>query len=170
MDDRVFQIPVQRSISIPVKIKRLRPEAIIPKKEFPDSGGYDLYLSQDAYVPARSGSTIPLGFAVELPIGVGMFPFSRSGICIKGVEGWSSREAWEHGISSWRYDCKIRLGLVDADYRGECALLIDNDDEEFFIPAGMSIGQCVFLPLLYAEFEETDCLSPSLRGQQGFNS
>lgn len=147
---------------IPVKIQLLDKEAILPTKEFPDSAGYDLCIPHDV--------NVPLGFAVELPVGVGMFPFSRSGICIKGVEGWLSRDLWKEGLPSRRFDCKIRLGLVDADYRGMTGLLIDNDDDSFFIPAGASVGQCVFLPVFDADFEITDKLSPSLRGQQGFNS
>ena len=157
-------------LSIPVKIQRLRVGAQFPTKEFPDSAGYDLRIPCDVVVPGHCGSTIPLGFAVELPVGIGMFPFSRSGICIKGVEGWTSKKSYEKGIPSWRHDCKICLGLVDADYRGECALLIDNDDEEFFLPAGSNVGQCVFLPVYDADFEQVDELSPSLRGKQGFNS
>lgn len=156
--------------SIPVKIQLLRGGALLPTKEFPNSAGYDLRIPCDVVVPGHRGSTIPLGFAVELPVGIGMFPFSRSGICIKGVDAWTSKGAYEKGLTSWRFDCKIRLGLVDADYRGECALLIDNDDEEFYLPAGSNVGQCVFLNVFDADFEQVDELSPSLRGKQGFNS
>lgn len=156
--------------SIPVKIKLLDEGAYIPTKEFPDSAGYDLRIPCEVTVPAHSGSTIPLGFAVELPVGIGMFPFSRSGICVNGVKAWSSRVAFLELYTPRRYDCKIRLGLVDADYRGECALLIDNDDEEFYLPAGSNVGQCVFLNVFDADFEQVDELSPSLRGKQGFNS
>ena len=156
--------------SIPVKIKLLDEGAYIPTKEFADSAGYDLRIPREFTVPAHSGSTIPLGFAVELPVGIGMFPFSRSGICIKGVKAWESKEAFEQGFPAKRFDCKIRLGLIDADYRGECALLIDNDDYSFYLPAGSNVGQCVFLNVFDADFEQVDELSPSLRGKQGFNS
>ena len=157
-------------LKISVKLQLFDEQAFLPIKEFPDSAGYDLRIPGDAVVPAHSGSTIPLGFGVELPVGVGMFPFSRSGVCIKGVQAWPSRIAFEEGCPSRRYDCKICLGLIDADYRGECAIILDNDDSEFYLPYGACVCQCVFLPVLDADFSLCDQLSPSLRGKQGFNS
>lgn len=99
-----------------------------------------------------------------------MFSLSRSGIAFKGILGYASREAMLAGDKPRRFECNVKIGLADADFRGECSAIIHNHDRSFFLPEGADLCQVVFLPVLDADFDLVDELSPSARGEQGFNS
>jgi dUTP pyrophosphatase len=64
-----------------------------------------------------------------------------------------------------------KVGVVDADYRGEIKVALHNHSA---IPAtvesGDRIAQLVIAPVLHAEFLETEELSSTERGEGGFGS
>lgn len=144
-----------------IKIKKLRDDAFLPMKETELSGGFDLVAPETVLVP-KGRSVIKLGFAVELPAEYGMFIFARSGVALKGVPGDSALRG------ETRYDCDVQLGLIDADYRGEVGILVNNHDEDFMLVRGTSIAQAVFLPVPAPVFVLQDDLSETKRGEQGF--
>jgi dUTP pyrophosphatase len=64
-----------------------------------------------------------------------------------------------------------KVGVVDADYRGEIMVALHNhSDQEQTVAAGERIAQLVVAPFLKAEFEETQELSQTVRGAGGFGS
>lgn len=152
-----------------VNIKLVREGAKVPTKEFPNSAGYDICNPMDVQVPAGR-SAVKLGFCIEMLPGIGMFSLSRSGIGLKGILGYASREAMLAGDKPRRFECNVKIGLADADFRGECSAIMHNHDRSFFLPEGANLCQVVFLPVLDAEFSLVDELSPSDRGEQGFHS
>lgn len=60
-------------------------------------------------------------------------------------------------------------GTIDSDYRGEIKVIIFNaSDECFFIKKGDRIAQLVLMPVIKANFINSDNLSDTSRGDGGF--
>ena len=67
-------------------------------------------------------------------------------------------------------DADVLLGTIDADYRGECGVIIKSHDT-FTIPKGTRIAQMVISKYERAEYEEVDTLDEGGdRGTGGFGS
>ena len=97
---------------------------------------------------------IPVGIAVEIPVGFGGFIFPRSSLGCK------------YGITL--PNC---VGVIDSDYRGElCVPLINLGSADFVIQNGDRIAQLVILPVENAEYEDASELSDTVRGKGGFGS
>lgn len=52
-----------------LKIKRIGPNAIIPKRHSHGAVGYDLHSAVDQIVPAKENVILPTNIAVEMPKG-----------------------------------------------------------------------------------------------------
>lgn len=140
-----------------VKIKKLRENAVVPKRATEFSAGADLYACIDEPVTiAPSGlAKIPTGIAIELPRGdFAAFLFARSGLGVK------------HGIT-----LSNSVGVVDSDYRGEiCVCLCNVSDKPYTIQPNERIAQMVVMPVVLADFIQADELSDTQRGEGGFGS
>ncbi|MBQ2152269.1 MAG: dUTP diphosphatase, partial [Clostridia bacterium] len=69
-----------------IKVKRVRENAVLPKRATEGAAGADLYACIDKPVTRESGDLvmIPTGIAIELPSpAVAGFVFARSGLGIK---------------------------------------------------------------------------------------
>ncbi|UJF36581.1 dUTP diphosphatase [Paenibacillus hexagrammi] len=92
-----------------IKIKKLSADAVIPKYATELSAGFDLVASEDIVIPPSQTAMVPTGLAIELPAGYELQVRPRSGVS---------------------YKTKLRVanapGTVDADYRGEIKVLVDN--------------------------------------------
>lgn len=140
-----------------VKIKKLRENAVLPKRATEGSAGADLYACIDDDITIRPGelAMIPTGIAIELPdSGMGAFLFARSGLGVK------------HGIC-----LSNGVGVVDSDYRGEiCVGLCNVSDRAYTVKPGERVAQMVIMPVVCADFMETNGLSDTARGSGGFGS
>jgi len=138
-----------------VKIKRIG-NGKLPEYKTEGSAGADCYAKLDYPIALASGkvTTIPLGFAVELPEGYEMQIRGRSGLARKNnVEVFNSP------------------GTIDSDYRGEVsAILFNNSNEEFIINPGDRIAQAIIAPVIKANWNEVEELSETERGIGGFGS
>jgi len=139
-----------------IKIKKLSENAVIPTYGSEFSAGADLYALIDGTLTINPHETILVhtGLSMEIPEGFGGFIFARSGLASK------------KGLAPAN-----KVGVVDADYRGEIMVALHNHSD---IPAeianGERIAQMVFLPFLAAEFIESETLSDTVRGAGGFGS
>ncbi len=137
-----------------VKIKRLNPDAKIPKYEHIGDAGADLVSVIDATLEPGRWLAIPTGLAAEVPIGYELQIRPRSGLALK------------HGITVLNTP-----GTVDAGYRGEIQVILYNVSSEAFpIAKGQKIAQMVVAPVIRGQFEEVETLSESGRGEGGFGS
>jgi dUTP pyrophosphatase len=154
-----------------VKIKKLIPEAFIPEKATPYAAGYDIKIPKDYHV-MRGRQVIPLGFAIQLPEFYKAVVDPRSGFSSKGMEGYLEAVLDEEfGMifkEQRRFDCDVKHGLIDCDYRGCCGVILNNRDEEFWLPAGSRIAQMVITKYEDVEFSEADQLDDTERGTGGF--
>lgn len=148
---------------MPLQIKRLHPEAQIPKRATPQSIGLDLYANlisetgraNNCLIPPRASRLIPTGLLVVPPPGFAVFVCSRSGM------------AKDHSLFVTNAP-----GLVDPDYRGElCVLLYNGSHESHWIRHGDRVGQIILLPCIPHQVEEVVMVDmDTARGTSGFGS
>ena len=97
---------------------------------------------------------VPTGLFLEIPSGYEVQVRPRSGLAAK------------KGVTLLNAP-----GTIDADYRGEvCVILVNLSDAEFVIEKGERIAQLVLARHETIEWEETDALAASGRGEGGFGS
>ena len=137
-------------------VKRLRPDAHLPSRQSDKAAGYDLCacLDEPVTLTPHEIRRIPTGIAIELPDGTAGMVYPRSGLASK------------FGITL--INC---VGVVDSDYRGELQVPVVNLSEQpFTIQNGDRIAQLVVTPILSPKLAETDALSNTARGSNGFGS
>ena len=139
-----------------VNIKKLNENAKIPTYGSEYAAGADLYACTDGDTVILPGETklIGTGLAIEVPLGYGAFIYARSGLASK------------RGLAPAN-----KVGVVDADYRGEIMVALHNHSSEAqAVLSGERIAQMVIAPFLKAEFCEVESLSDTQRGSGGFGS
>lgn len=133
-----------------VKIKKLHPDAVIPKYAKPGDAGLDLTaVDVDA-----DGSTLTYktGLAIEIPPWhVGLL-FPRSSVYKTGQT---------------LTNC---VGVIDSGYRGEIMLKYTLSPYQREYDIGDRVGQLIIMPYPRIDFVETDKLIPTERGDGGYGS
>ena len=141
-----------------VQFIKVNKEAMVPQCSTKFSAGRDIAACIPTLerVIIHPGETvkIPSGLAIKIPDGYFGGVFARSGLSTK--QGLRPATA---------------VSVIDSDYVGEIFIPIHNDSNEIrVIEHGQRICQLVILPYLNAEFEETDKLEDTERGEGGFGS
>ncbi|SDZ80815.1 dUTP pyrophosphatase [Lachnospiraceae bacterium NK3A20] len=139
-----------------INVKKLTPTAKLPMRGSDSAAGYDLYadVQETVHIAPHTTAMIPTGLSMEIPEGYFGAIFARSGLAMK--------EQLRPG------NC---VGVVDSDYRGMWQIGLHNDaDTERSITPGERIAQMVVIPYLPVEFNETNELSRTQRGEGGFGS
>lgn len=139
-----------------VNIKKLKESAHIPTYGSEFAAGADLYACIDEDVVIKPGETkmIPTGLSLEIPVGYAGLIYARSGLSVK------------QGLAPAN-----KVGVVDADYRGEVMVALYNQaSEDRVVEKDMRIAQLVIAPYLTCEFNEVEELNDSVRGEGGFGS
>ena len=139
-----------------VKCKKLKENALLPTYGTAYSAGADLYACLEQSVVLKPGQTllIPTGIGMEIPMGYAGLIYARSGLSTK------------KGLAPAN-----KVGVIDADYRGEIQVPLYNQSRENqTVEPGERIAQLVITPFLKAVFEETDVLQETQRGEGGFGS
>lgn len=139
-----------------IPIKRLRAGAILPAYATAHSAGADLYACLESPVDIGPQETkmIPLGFAMAIPAGWAGLIFARSGLASKRDLAPANK-----------------VGVIDADYRGEWFIPIHNHGTEIrTVEPGERIAQLILVPCMTAAFFEVDSLDETERGAGGFGS
>ena len=137
-----------------LKIKKINPEAIIPKYSHEGDAGMDLFSCEDYNLKPGERKLFAIGFQVEVPEGYEMQVRPRSGMALK------------HGITVLNTP-----GTIDAGYRGEVGVILFNSSpEEYPIKKGDRIAQAVINKFESADIVESEDLSETSRGEGGFGS
>lgn len=139
-----------------VAVKKLKENAILPTYGSEFAAGADLYALPDKEIVIAPGETklIHTGLAMEIPQGYGGFIYARSGLASKC------------GLAPAN-----KVGVVDADYRGEVMVALHNHSQVAqTVAAGERVAQLVIAPFLKVDFEEADVLQDTVRGAGGFGS
>ncbi len=138
-----------------LRIKKLDEKAIIPTYGTEYSAGADLYNLDEA-VTIQAGETVLIhtGISLEIPEGFGGFIYARSGLASK------------RGLAPAN-----KVGVIDADYRGEIMVALHNhSDKAATVDAHERVAQLVIAPFLKVEYELSEELSDTVRGTGGFGS
>ena len=139
-----------------IKYKKLTTTATTPTRGSEYAAGYDLYAdnSEMIIIPPHETVKIGTGLAFELPENTFGAIFARSGLATKS------------GLAPAN-----KVGVCDADYRGEYIVALHNDtDQPREIDIHERIAQLVLMPYIPMEFEEVYELSDTVRGVSGFGS
>lgn len=133
-----------------VKIKKLHPDAVVPKYAKSGDAGLDLTATD---IEADSANlTYKTGLAVEIPYGhVGLL-FPRSSVYKTGQT---------------LTNC---VGVIDSGYRGEIMMKFSLSPYGREYNIGDRIGQLIIMPYPEVQFEEVEDLSPTDRGEGGYGS
>lgn len=143
-----------------LKIKKLNKKAQIPKYQTEGSSGFDLHALEDTRILPGQTKLVSTGLSFEVPFGYELQVRPRSGLSLT---------------------TKLRVanspGTVDADYRGEIKIIMENtgvptalDSGVAIIKAGDRIAQGVICPIIQCDIEEVVDLSSTERGSSGIGS
>lgn len=139
-----------------LQVKRLRPDAKLPTYGSADAAGMDLYACLDGSEVIAPGQTrfLSTGLAIAVPKGYAGLVFARSGMaCRRGLAPAN------------------KVGVIDADYRGEVKIALHNHGPEpQLVEPGDRVAQLVIVPVLQPELEWAEELPDTQRGSGGFGS
>ena len=139
-----------------LRIKKLRDNAQMPTYGSEYAAGADMYAAIDEAVTIEPDETkfIPTGLAFEIPEGYAGFIYARSGLaCKKGLAPAN------------------KVGVVDADYRGEVMVALHNHGKVAqTVEAGERIAQMIIAPFVAVNYIFSDELDDTVRGAGGFGS
>ena len=156
---------------VPLKLKKLHPEAKLPAYAHEGDAGMDVFALEDTTIHRGQPTMVKTGLAAEIPPGYEIQVRPRSGLALKGVTVWNSP------------------GTIDSKYRGEIGIILMFNTNEletildvtgtvahhepkrsYEIKKGDKIAQLVLAPVTFADVSETKELSETDRGTGGFGS
>ena len=133
-----------------VRIKKLHPDAVVPK--YAKSGDAGMDLTAVEMESAWDVITYKTGLAVEIPPWhVGLL-FPRSSV---------------YKTSMVLSNC---VGVIDSGYRGEIMLKFRDHSSSNPYEVGDRVGQLIIIPYPRIDFEQVDELTPTDRGSGGYGS
>jgi dUTP pyrophosphatase len=139
-----------------LKVKLLHPAAKAPTVGHPGEDlGYDIYAAAPITIAAKGHGIISTGVAIECRSAEG----EKMGALLRDKSSMAARRLLLSG------------GVIDAGYRGEIRVLIENlGDAPAEIHAGDKIANLIPYPVLTSAVEVVDDLSDSSRKAGGFGS
>ncbi|MDZ4694226.1 MAG: dUTP diphosphatase [Deltaproteobacteria bacterium] len=143
-------------VGIPIRFKRLRSAAVLPRYMTAGSAGMDLVCAAEEELVLLPGgrAAFPTGWAIAIAEGYEMQLRPRSGLALK------------YGIG-----LPNSPGTIDSDYRGELQVILVNlGTEPFTVRPGERIAQMVLAPVTRADVVEVENLDETVRSTGGFGS
>ena len=139
-----------------VLIKKLSPSVELPTYKTNGASGMDLmaFIVEPIKISPNSSYLIPTGLSMAFSEDYEVQIRPRSGLAVK------------NSITVLNTP-----GTIDSDYRGEIKIILFNHGkEDFLINNKDRIAQMILTPVIKMDFEETDNLPDTLRGEGGFGS
>ena len=139
-----------------VLIKKLDPSVELPAYKTEGASGMDLMalIKEPITLKPNSSCLVPTGLAIAFSSDFEIQIRPRSGLAAKNC------------ISVLNTP-----GTIDSDYRGEIKVILFNHGKnDFLINNKDRIAQMILTPVIKMEFEETDDLPETVRGEGGFGS
>ena len=139
-----------------VLIKKLDPTVELPAYKTEGASGMDLMalVKEPINLKPNSSCLVPTGLAVAFSSDFEIQIRPRSGLAAK------------NSISVLNTP-----GTIDSDYRGEIKVILFNHGKnDFLINNKDRIAQMILTPVIKIEFEETNDLPETVRGEGGFGS
>jgi len=139
-----------------VLIKKLNPAVELPVYKTNGASGMDLmaFIEEPIKIAPNSSYLVPTGLSMAFSMDYEVQIRPRSGLAAK------------NSISVLNTP-----GTIDSDYRGEIKIILFNHGKvDFIINNKDRVAQMILTPVVKMEFEETDDLPDTLRGEGGFGS
>ena len=134
-----------------LKVKKLKPDAKLPKYHHPGDVGMDMYAMETVTIAPMGHYRFWHGFAMEFPEGFAAIVKDKGSISKAGL----------HTMG----------GVFDAGYRGEYNVqLINLGGAPYRIGKGDKIAQLVIFPVAICTLKEASELSETSRGKGQFGS
>lgn len=151
--NKFFGLNIQESSqSMKLSIKRLSPDAVLPKYQSLGSAGFDLHAAKNYVLMPGETELIETHLAFETPVGYELQIRPRSGLSAKTK-------------------LRVLLGTVDSDYRGEVKVIIENIGSMVsIIDKGDRVAQAILAPIVQADIVEVEELGETERNSGGFGS
>jgi len=135
-----------------IQIKKIHPDAKIPKFALVGDVGADLFSVVDAVLKPGERVSCPTGIAIKIPKGYAGLIWDKSGISQKS------------GI-------KTLGGVIDSNYTGEWLIgLVNLGKEDYIIDKGQKIAQVLIQKVEIPEIEEVEQLEETNRNDGKFGS
>jgi len=135
-----------------IPIKKLHPEATLPKYAHASDAGMDLYALENVTLNPQERKLVPTGISLAIPFGYVGLIWDKSGI------------AANHGLKSMG-------GVIDSEYRGEIKVVMHNlSDKQVVLEKGTKVAQMLIQPVHQPELIEVEELDQTNRGWGGFGS
>ena len=141
---------------VKVLIKKLNEKVELPEYKTTGSSGLDLtaFIEKKIVIMPGKNALVPTGISIAIPEDTEVQIRPRSGLAAK------------NNISVLNTP-----GTIDSDYRGEIKVILFNHGKsDFLINNKDRIAQMILTPVIKMEFEETDNLPETVRGEGGFGS
>ena len=139
-----------------VLIKKLDSSVELPTYKTEGASGMDLmaFIKEPITLKPKSSCLVPTGLSVAFSSDFEIQIRPRSGLAAK------------NNISVLNSP-----GTIDSDYRGELKVILFNHGNiDFLINNKDRIAQMILTPVIKMEFEETNDLPKTVRGEGGFGS
>jgi len=139
-----------------VLIKKLDPDVVLPTYKTKGASGMDLmaFIKTPIKIAPSSSYLVPTGLSMAFSEDYEVQIRPRSGLAAKS-----------------NITVLNTPGTIDSDYRGEIKIILFNHGkEDFLINNKDRVAQMILTPVVKIEFEETDNLPDTLRGDGGFGS
>lgn len=146
-----------------IRIKKLDPDAIIPKYQTKGASGFDLHALEDVMIAPGETKLVSTGLAFDVGPGYELQIRPRSGLSLK---------TYLRVVNS--------PGTVDSDFRGCISIIMCNTTpvtsqgdawtKNITIKKGDRVAQGVICPVVQADIEEVEVLNDSQRGSGSFGS
>jgi dUTP pyrophosphatase len=144
------------AIDLPVRRLEHARDLPLPTYASAHAAGLDLLAAVREPIILQPGdrALLPAGIAIALPEGFEAQVRPRSGLAAR------------HGVTVLNSP-----GTIDADYRGEVAVVLINlGNAPFRVERGMRIAQLVVAPVTAVRWRETADLPETARAEGGFGS
>ena len=139
-----------------ILVKKLDASIELPAYKTEGASGMDLmaFIKEPIILKSHNSCLVPTGIAVAFSNEYEIQIRPRSGLAAKNNIGVLNTP-----------------GTIDSDYRGEIKVILYNHGkEDFLINNKDRIAQMVLAPVIKMNFEETDELPETIRGEGGFGS
>ena len=135
-----------------INIKKLNPNAVVPKYAKPGDACVDL-VAVEKWIDDFGNTCYNTGLAFEIPTGYVGLLYPRS------------------SVSKTDMTLRNSVGVIDSGYRGPVILKFrEYDDSLFNYKIGDRVAQLMIMPHPEVMFNEVDTLSDTSRGSGGFGS
>jgi len=139
-------------VSIVVRVHKIDPSLEDVGYAHEHDAGFDLRAAEETTLAPGERKCIATGIRVAVPQGYAGLIWDRSGLAA-------------------RRGLHVFAGVVDAGYRGEVKVVLQNCGKEpFRVERNMRIAQMLVQPVAHARLEFVDTLEETSRGEGGFGS